>query len=462
MLAGDEGPAVRRAMQIVVTLGRIYEAERLLPVTSVQVAGVSYRNLGDAGLEFLQEWATRRVRVPTTLNPAGMDLRDWQRMGISEAFALKQKEVIAAYTAMGIQPTCTCTPYYVGNVPQYGDHLAWSESSAVCYANAVLGRAHQPRGRPQRAGRGALRAHRRLWPAPRCRPPRHAPCAGALRRARTARIRRARLRGGAARGRRRALSLRASICRPWMRTCSTRRAALWLRPATSSSCWARRWPPAARWRSTTSPESRPRRGGFPTCARTASPRSASTRSRPRWPRSTRRCKTSTWWCSAARTPRWTNCARWPRPCAANACAARLWITTARAVRDEAARQGWVQDIEAAGGLVVADSCVIVAPMRELRYHTLATNSAKMASYALPHAGLRVRFGSTEHCLAAALDGHAGPWPSPWGRKVILERPSMSPTQTGRVIVAGRARRAWPWSAIAPSAFWAASIPTPAW
>jgi predicted aconitase len=40
---------------------------------------------------------------------------------------------------MGAVPTCTCTPYFVGNKPDFGKHVAWSESSAVCYANSVLG-----------------------------------------------------------------------------------------------------------------------------------------------------------------------------------------------------------------------------------------------------------------------------------------------------------------------------------
>ncbi len=150
LLAGAEGEAVRRAMEIVVTLGRIYGAQKLVPVTSVQVAGVSYRNLGAAGLEFLQDWAAAgaRVRVPTTLNPAGMDLYAWQRMGISEEFARRQMEVVAAYMGMGIEPTCTCTPYLVGNVPGYGDHVAWSESSAVVFANAVLGARTNREGGP--------------------------------------------------------------------------------------------------------------------------------------------------------------------------------------------------------------------------------------------------------------------------------------------------------------------------
>ena len=51
MLAGELGPGVRKAIEIVVALGKIYGAEDLVPVESVQVAGVSYKNLGPAGLE---------------------------------------------------------------------------------------------------------------------------------------------------------------------------------------------------------------------------------------------------------------------------------------------------------------------------------------------------------------------------------------------------------------------------
>ena len=89
MLAGDQGEGVRKAAEIVVALGRIFGADHLVPVTSVQVAGVSYRNLGPAGLEFLTEWVAQgaSVRVPTTLNPAGIDLKAWRDLGFSHEFA---------------------------------------------------------------------------------------------------------------------------------------------------------------------------------------------------------------------------------------------------------------------------------------------------------------------------------------------------------------------------------------
>lgn len=150
MLAGDQGPATRKAMEIVVALANIYEAEELVLVVSAQVAGVSYGNLGDAGLEFLREWADQgaRVKVPTTLNPAGMDLKAWRELGIPEEYAARQSEIIDAYRAMGIAPSCSCTPYLVGNSPGLGQHVAWSESSAVSYANSVLGARTNREGGP--------------------------------------------------------------------------------------------------------------------------------------------------------------------------------------------------------------------------------------------------------------------------------------------------------------------------
>ena len=97
MLDGEEGYAVKKSMEILVALGNIYGAENLVKIGSVQVAGVSYHNLGDAGLEFLNELAKDgKVKVLTTLNPAGMDLEDWKKLGIDEEFAKKQNLVINA------------------------------------------------------------------------------------------------------------------------------------------------------------------------------------------------------------------------------------------------------------------------------------------------------------------------------------------------------------------------------
>ncbi len=150
MLDGQYGYAVRKAMEILAALGEIYGAEDMVPISSVQIAGVSYDNLGEAGLSFLAEMAAGggQVRVLTTLNPAGMDVDNWQALGIDPDFAAQQQRVINAFARMGVITTCTCTPYLSGNLPLYGQHIAWAESSAVCYANSVLGARTNREGGP--------------------------------------------------------------------------------------------------------------------------------------------------------------------------------------------------------------------------------------------------------------------------------------------------------------------------
>ena len=150
MLDGEYGRATQKAMEILVVLGMIYGAERMVPVTSAQIAGVSYDNLGEAGLHWLSEMADGggKTRVLTTLNPAGMDIENWQALGISEDFARNQLRVIDAFARMNVVTTCSCTPYLIGNLPHFGQHIAWSESSAVCYANSVIGARSNREGGP--------------------------------------------------------------------------------------------------------------------------------------------------------------------------------------------------------------------------------------------------------------------------------------------------------------------------
>jgi len=150
MLAGAQGPATQKAMEILFALGKIYRAEKLIPVTSVQISGVSYANLGEAGLGWLADMADGggRSKVLTTLNPAGMDIENWQALGISEEFASNQTRVLEAFARMDVVTTASCTPYLIGNTPHFGEHIAWAESSAVCYANSVLGARTNREGGP--------------------------------------------------------------------------------------------------------------------------------------------------------------------------------------------------------------------------------------------------------------------------------------------------------------------------
>ncbi|MBC7219649.1 MAG: aconitase X catalytic domain-containing protein [Hadesarchaea archaeon] len=150
MLSGEEGEVVERMFRLLVRLGDIYGADRMIPIGSAQVAGVSYKSIGDPGLEFLEDIAAKgaRVRVPTTLNPPGMDLVDWRELGFPEDFAQKQLRIMEAFRKMGIMMTATCTPYLVGNLPRFREHIAWSESSAVSFANSVIGARTNREGGP--------------------------------------------------------------------------------------------------------------------------------------------------------------------------------------------------------------------------------------------------------------------------------------------------------------------------
>ncbi|HTX44493.1 MAG TPA: aconitase X catalytic domain-containing protein, partial [Methanocella sp.] len=97
-------------------------------------------------LEWISDLKGKAV-IPAALNPMGMDRDAWQGMRIDAHFAQKQEEIIKAYERLGIKAECTCTPYYLER-PKFGDHLAWSESSAVCYANSVLGARTNREGGP--------------------------------------------------------------------------------------------------------------------------------------------------------------------------------------------------------------------------------------------------------------------------------------------------------------------------
>jgi predicted aconitase len=88
--------------------------------------------------------------------------------------------------------------------------------------------------------------------------------------------------------------------------------------------------------------------------------------------------------------------------AARRVTAALWVTTSRAAYQQADRA--VSAIQEAGGHVVCDTCMVVAPVEELEYRTMATNSAKMAFYTPSHSGLSIRFGTLSQCIEAAVTG----------------------------------------------------------
>jgi len=138
MLNGEYGWANQISMKILVRLGELFGATRLIPIQSAHLSGVSYKHMGDASIDFLTALARGggKAQAPSTLNPSSFDPTYLTKRYHRERLK-KQSRIIDIYSRMGINPTLTCTPYYLQKSKQ-GQHLAWAESSAVIYANSVL------------------------------------------------------------------------------------------------------------------------------------------------------------------------------------------------------------------------------------------------------------------------------------------------------------------------------------
>jgi len=134
---GDYGWANQVCMKILVRLGELFDAKRLISITSAHVSGVSYKTLGDAPTEFLEALASAdaRTKVKATLNPQSLDQKYFPEKFPSR-LCQKQSRIMECFDKMGFVESLTCTPYYLGK-PKKGAHLAWAESSAVVYANSV-------------------------------------------------------------------------------------------------------------------------------------------------------------------------------------------------------------------------------------------------------------------------------------------------------------------------------------
>jgi len=387
MLNGKKGPAVKKAMEIVTALANIYGAEELAPVKSVNVSGVSYKNLGEWGLEFLNDWAQQgaRITVPTTLNPAGMDLQDWKdQKGVSEEFAKNQDRVVKAFAKMGIPSTCTCTPYLIGNEPSLGQHIAWGESSAVCYANSVLGARTNREGGPSalasaicgRTGKFGyhLDENRKAGVLVDVKCPMAKDSDfGAL-------------------GNMIGKKLKNDV--PYFRG---------IKAATRDQLKALGASLAA-W------------GGV------ALYHVEGVTPEARAGKMLKDTHTTVTIDSLAEGYKAMNCdsdeidfvgigcphaskeeiEKIASLVAGKKLKAMLWVTTARTTKEKVPAA--VKTIREAGGQVLADTCVVVAPFKETGYKRIATNSGKMAYYAPNSCGVTVRYGTMEQCITAAIKG----------------------------------------------------------
>lgn len=389
MLNGKEGKGVQKAMEILVALGEIYNSERMVKILSSQVSGVSYKNLGDAGIEFLNELANSgaRIRVKTTLNPCGMDLRDWRKLGISEKFAENQLKIINAFKKIGIRPTCTCTPYFIGNRPKFHEHIAWSESSAVSYANSILG------ARTNReSGISALAS------AICGRTPMYGYHLDENRKANLIVNVKCELNGisdfgalGYIVGEKAGNLVPYFILKKTTKVNSEKLKSLGAAIAASGAVSLYHikgiTPEAKKGIIHKNSEEiiiENLKEGYKALNSNA-----------------RKIDLVAIGCPHASINELIEISKLLKGKKVNSA---LWIATARKMREIAERKGIIKEIEKSGAIVVSDTCMIVTPIEEFGFKTMATNSAKAAFYAPSYCGVDVRFGSLEKCVEAAISG----------------------------------------------------------
>jgi predicted aconitase len=153
MRDGAEGAAVAAAMDLLIRYGDALACGRLCDVRNVagtmtQPSPVKERLVREGGwdkafavinLDCDTDIEVPAMRVPTCqlqqgFGPDAQGIAPYPRRNIE-----LQAEAESFYGRRGVNILATCTPYQVGNIPVRGEHCAWMESSAVIYANSVLG-----------------------------------------------------------------------------------------------------------------------------------------------------------------------------------------------------------------------------------------------------------------------------------------------------------------------------------
>ena len=151
ILDGAKGEVMAKVMQTVVMFGDIFGAEKLIPVTHKD--GHLVTSFGIALMKPLFSTMDKLIEAGITtegrftVDPRPLDYEN-VKCNLLEKIAFhvmykKQADYEAQLDKVGLRDrdsfTCTCYLDEVGNIPGKGDVLSWAESSAVVYANSVLG-----------------------------------------------------------------------------------------------------------------------------------------------------------------------------------------------------------------------------------------------------------------------------------------------------------------------------------
>jgi len=139
MLAGDNGKAVKIAMEVLCLMAAAQNADKLIDVSRGHIDGCILAH--DANLHFAEKMLDMgaSVIIPTTINAISVDRENWKSQGVAPDLGGKASRLADAYVKMGAYPTFTCAPYLLNSIPVKGEAIGWSESNAVIYANSVIG-----------------------------------------------------------------------------------------------------------------------------------------------------------------------------------------------------------------------------------------------------------------------------------------------------------------------------------
>lgn len=151
ILDGEKGETLAKVMKTIVMYGDAFEAEKLVPITSkynhlvtsfgLKVMSPVYdlmQQLLDAGVASNQKFSVDPRPLDKNV-PANFlqNLVFHKFMYTKQDFYEKQLDELGLMNENAF--TCTCYMDEVGNTPEKGEVLSWAESSAVVYANSVLG-----------------------------------------------------------------------------------------------------------------------------------------------------------------------------------------------------------------------------------------------------------------------------------------------------------------------------------
>src|SRR3982751_6946661 len=142
MLAGEQGPVPRLALEHQVKVGEFFGAGDFVPVTQAHIMADT-ESLGEAGVRWLEGLASSArkdsVRVPTITDPRGTDFSKASMLGQTAAMLDLERRAIAAFEKLGVTMTDTCINYQTIQAPVRNEHVAFGDTGVVIYSNSVCG-----------------------------------------------------------------------------------------------------------------------------------------------------------------------------------------------------------------------------------------------------------------------------------------------------------------------------------